>query len=67
MSTTGYIAFVDGVEADCALEFVLELLGAYFEAVIVEVVVVLILHHLYRIISNYSLFFHNSKSLNHSI
>lgn len=35
MSATGYIAIVDGVKTDCALEFVLEFLGAYFEAVIV--------------------------------
>lgn len=35
MSAAGYIAIVDGVKTDCALEFVLELLGAYFEAVIV--------------------------------
>ena len=35
MSTAGYIAIIDGVKTDCALEFVLEFLGAYFEAVIV--------------------------------
>jgi hypothetical protein len=35
MSAAGYIAIVDRVKTDCALEFVFEFLGAYFEAVIV--------------------------------
>ena len=40
MSTAGDVAVGDGVEADCALEFVLEFLGGYSETVVVEVGVV---------------------------
>ena len=40
MSTAGDIAVGDGIEADCALELVLEFLGGYSETVVVEVGVV---------------------------
>lgn len=48
VATSGYVAVVDGVEADRALELGLELLGAYAEVVVVQVG--LLLHNSFVII-----------------